>query len=228
MAGANKQGFSFSVMISLWAEGHMQFHWLVTWCTGASRVPHPSLGSARRVGVSQVDDQAAVIREAVYNHAPQVLVVDEILSLKVSLLPQVVWCNLWDMPWLQRIRHLLCTFIWYNHLLYTWLLLSQDAHAVKDAALCGTVVICATSLAQHDLKALRKHPVLEAVTTVSIQVWLAVGMILTQVAAASPHALSLRCLPFELQDVSMSGSTSSGNSCLLYQTRSRIVLPHKP
>ena len=45
---------------------------------GDGDVPHPAIGNARRMQVARVDQQHAVMIEAVENHMPEVIVVDEI------------------------------------------------------------------------------------------------------------------------------------------------------
>lgn len=45
---------------------------------GDGLVPHPAVGLARRMMVPSLDEQAAVLIEAVQNHTPDVIVVDEI------------------------------------------------------------------------------------------------------------------------------------------------------
>jgi stage III sporulation protein SpoIIIAA len=45
---------------------------------GDGDIPHPGIGSARRMQVSQVERQHAVMIEAVENHMPEVIIVDEI------------------------------------------------------------------------------------------------------------------------------------------------------
>src|SRR6185295_17927490 len=45
---------------------------------GDGDVPHPGIGSARRMQVPSPDEQHAVMIEAVENHMPQVIVIDEI------------------------------------------------------------------------------------------------------------------------------------------------------
>jgi hypothetical protein len=45
---------------------------------GDGDVPHPAIGKARRMQVSSIDRQHAVMIEAVENHMPQVVVIDEI------------------------------------------------------------------------------------------------------------------------------------------------------
>ncbi len=45
---------------------------------GDSDIPHPAIGLARRMQVSSPDQQHAVMIEAVENHMPQVIIVDEI------------------------------------------------------------------------------------------------------------------------------------------------------
>ena len=45
---------------------------------GDGDIPHPSVGRSRRMQVSQPDQQKAVMIEAVENHTPQVIIVDEI------------------------------------------------------------------------------------------------------------------------------------------------------
>ncbi len=45
---------------------------------GDGDVPHPAIGSARRMQVPRVDRQHAVMIEAVENHMPEVIIVDEI------------------------------------------------------------------------------------------------------------------------------------------------------
>jgi stage III sporulation protein SpoIIIAA len=54
--------------------------------TGASSVPHAALGSARRMEVGNPIEQHVLLNQAVLGHAPEVLVVDEILTHKVSCL----------------------------------------------------------------------------------------------------------------------------------------------
>ncbi|KAG2437959.1 hypothetical protein HXX76_005574 [Chlamydomonas incerta] len=48
---------------------------------GDGDVPHPSIGGARRMQVSRPEAQHAVMVEAVENHMPQVVVIDEISTL---------------------------------------------------------------------------------------------------------------------------------------------------
>ena len=45
---------------------------------GDGDIPHPGIGRARRMQVPEVDAQAAVMIEAVENHMPEVVVIDEI------------------------------------------------------------------------------------------------------------------------------------------------------
>ncbi|MDI6871700.1 MAG: R3H domain-containing nucleic acid-binding protein [Bacillota bacterium] len=45
---------------------------------GDGDIPHPAIGHARRMQVPRVDQQAAVMIEAVENHMPEVVVIDEI------------------------------------------------------------------------------------------------------------------------------------------------------
>ena len=45
---------------------------------GDGDIPHPGIGNARRMQVSQVERQHAVMIEAVENHMPEVIIVDEI------------------------------------------------------------------------------------------------------------------------------------------------------
>jgi len=45
---------------------------------GDGDIPHPSIGSARRMQVAQPDHQHSVMIEAVENHTPEVIVIDEI------------------------------------------------------------------------------------------------------------------------------------------------------
>src|SRR5690606_34374178 len=45
---------------------------------GDGDIPHPAIGRARRMQVSRPDRQAAVMIEAVENHMPEVIVIDEI------------------------------------------------------------------------------------------------------------------------------------------------------
>src|SRR3954451_12962192 len=45
---------------------------------GDGDVPHPGIGSARRMQVARPDRQHAVMIEAVENHMPEAIVVDEI------------------------------------------------------------------------------------------------------------------------------------------------------
>jgi stage III sporulation protein SpoIIIAA len=45
---------------------------------GDGRIPHPSLGAARRMQVPTPDRQAAILMQAVANHGPEVIVCDEI------------------------------------------------------------------------------------------------------------------------------------------------------
>ena len=45
---------------------------------GDGDIPHPSIGSARRMQVAQPDQQHGVMIEAVENHTPEVIVIDEI------------------------------------------------------------------------------------------------------------------------------------------------------
>jgi stage III sporulation protein SpoIIIAA len=45
---------------------------------GDGDIPHPGIGSARRMQVQRPDRQHAVMIEAVENHMPEVIIVDEI------------------------------------------------------------------------------------------------------------------------------------------------------
>jgi len=45
---------------------------------GEGRMPHPSLGSARRIQTQTPSDQARILMQTVANHGPQVIIVDEI------------------------------------------------------------------------------------------------------------------------------------------------------
>jgi stage III sporulation protein SpoIIIAA len=45
---------------------------------GDGDIPHPAIGSARRMQVSQPQDQHAIMIEAVENHTPEAIVIDEI------------------------------------------------------------------------------------------------------------------------------------------------------
>ena len=45
---------------------------------GSGDVPHGCVGNARRMMVSNLDEQASVMIECVQNHTPQVMVIDEI------------------------------------------------------------------------------------------------------------------------------------------------------
>ncbi|MBO8125639.1 MAG: AAA family ATPase [Firmicutes bacterium] len=45
---------------------------------GDGDIPHPAIGRARRMQVRRVEDQAEVMIEAVENHMPEVIVIDEI------------------------------------------------------------------------------------------------------------------------------------------------------
>ncbi len=45
---------------------------------GDGDVPHPAIGRARRMQVSHPDEQHAVMIEAVENHTPEVIIIDEI------------------------------------------------------------------------------------------------------------------------------------------------------
>mgnify|MGYP001806889206 CR=1 FL=1 len=51
--------------------------------TGGDTVPHSCIGSARRLKVGRRDQLQAVMLEAVQNHGPQVVVVDELGSRQV-------------------------------------------------------------------------------------------------------------------------------------------------
>jgi stage III sporulation protein SpoIIIAA len=48
-------------------------------------VPHPALGSARRMQVPNIEEQHTVMLEAVQNHTPHVVLVDEIGTSQVCL-----------------------------------------------------------------------------------------------------------------------------------------------
>ena len=47
---------------------------------GNGDIPHPAIGHARRMQVTTPTKQHAVMIEAVENHMPQVIVIDEILA----------------------------------------------------------------------------------------------------------------------------------------------------
>eukprot|EP00878_Enallax_costatus_P035275 GHUV01039290.1.p2 GENE.GHUV01039290.1~~GHUV01039290.1.p2 ORF type:complete len:147 (+),score=23.01 GHUV01039290.1:707-1147(+) len=62
---------------------------------GDSEERHPCIGTARRMMVRRREDQADVLIEAVQNHTPDVIIVDEIGTKKVQLLGlrrAVLWC----------------------------------------------------------------------------------------------------------------------------------------
>lgn len=47
---------------------------------GESDIPHPGIGTARRMQVSQTEFQHQIMMEAVENHMPQVIIIDEIAT----------------------------------------------------------------------------------------------------------------------------------------------------
>lgn len=47
---------------------------------GDGNVPHPAIGTARRIQVPSRDDQYRLLLEAVQNHSPEVIVIDEIAT----------------------------------------------------------------------------------------------------------------------------------------------------
>ena len=57
---------------------------------GDGDVPHPGIGSARRMQVPSPDEQHAVMIEAVENHMPQVIVIDEIGTAAEALAARTI------------------------------------------------------------------------------------------------------------------------------------------
>lgn len=57
---------------------------------GDGDIPHPAVGRARRMQVSDPDNQKAIMIEAVQNHTPQVIVVDEIGSEEEALAARTI------------------------------------------------------------------------------------------------------------------------------------------
>lgn len=61
-------------------------------CAGDADEIHPCVGRALRMMVPQRDRQAEILVQAVQNHNPQVLIVDEIGTKEVR---QGAWCSSW-------------------------------------------------------------------------------------------------------------------------------------
>jgi len=57
---------------------------------GDGDIPHPGIGSARRIQVPRPDRQHAVMIEAVENHMPEVIVIDEISSQAEALAARTI------------------------------------------------------------------------------------------------------------------------------------------
>lgn len=57
---------------------------------GDGDIPHPAIGGARRMQVSHPDRQHAVMIEAVENHMPQVIVIDEIGTLQEAVAARTI------------------------------------------------------------------------------------------------------------------------------------------
>ena len=69
---------------------------------GDGDLPHPSIGKARRMQVSNHQNQHEVMIEAVENHMPEIIIIDEIgtelkQKLHVQLLKEVF--NYWYSSW---------------------------------------------------------------------------------------------------------------------------------
>jgi nucleoside-triphosphatase THEP1 len=57
---------------------------------GDGDIPHPAVGRARRMQVSDPDNQKAIMIEAVQNHTPEVIVVDEIGSEEEAMAARTI------------------------------------------------------------------------------------------------------------------------------------------
>jgi len=59
-------------------------------------VPHPAIGRARRMQVSHPDAQHAVMIEAVENHTPEAIVIDEIGTEQESAAARTIAREAWS------------------------------------------------------------------------------------------------------------------------------------
>jgi hypothetical protein len=123
--------------------------------TGTSPVPHAALGSARRWQVGDPGDQHVLLKEAVHHHAPQVLVVDELLTQKVGVMCKNEHALQFYGTDITEACH--CCV--------------QDTEMVEYAVQRGIPVMCGICLARLGTTQLSRHPALAPLLSYPNQVW---------------------------------------------------------